>query len=235
MTKLLVSVRSVREARRASAGGADLVDIKEPSKGSLGASSLPVIQAIVQEFAAQVPVSAACGELLDASFAFEELPTDLAFAKLGLQGCAVVPDWRHRLRAAWSRIPPTIGRVGVGYADWRSCAAPPPEEVIRAAIDAGCRYVLIDTFDKSHHDLFSVVSTPSIDSWLRLAREGGLGTVLAGSLSASTLPRALRLRPDFVAVRGAACDGERTTSICTRRVKQLRAILAESSQHMRLL
>ncbi len=235
MTRLLVSVRGVWEARRASEGGADLVDIKEPSRGSLGATSMLVIQAIVQEFAGQVPVSAACGELLDARFAFEKLPRELAFAKLGLQGCAAVPDWRKRLRAAWNRIPPTIGRVGVAYADWKTCAAPPPHQVIRAAIDEGCRYVLIDTFDKRHHDLFSVVSTPAIDSWMRLAREGGLGTVIAGSLSASTLPRALRLRPDFVAVRGAACDGERTTSICTRRVKQLRAILAEPSQNMRLL
>ena len=110
MTRPLVSVRCVREARRASEGGADLVDIKEPSRGSLGAASMPVIQAIVQEFAVRVPVSAACGELLEARFAFEQLPTELAFAKIGLQGCAAVPDWRQRLRAAWSRIPPTIGR-----------------------------------------------------------------------------------------------------------------------------
>ena len=36
MTKLLVSVRDAAEAIDALAGGADLIDVKEPLAGSLG-------------------------------------------------------------------------------------------------------------------------------------------------------------------------------------------------------
>ena len=36
MTRLLVSVRSVDEALVAAAGGADFIDLKEPSQGALG-------------------------------------------------------------------------------------------------------------------------------------------------------------------------------------------------------
>ena len=38
MTGLLVSVRSAEEAEIALAGGANLIDIKEPSRGALGLS-----------------------------------------------------------------------------------------------------------------------------------------------------------------------------------------------------
>ena len=38
--QLLVSVRSAEEARAALEGGAALIDVKEPSRGSLGSASV---------------------------------------------------------------------------------------------------------------------------------------------------------------------------------------------------
>ncbi len=227
MTKLLVSVRSVDEARRAIQAGADLVDIKEPSRGSLGHASIAVIRAISQEFNGQIPLSAACGELLQEKIEFESLPPRLSFAKLGLQGCARVPSWRERLRAAWRRVPSSIRRVGVAYADWQTCEAPLPEAVIRESVDGGCSHLLIDTVDKRRAGLFSVVSPAVVARWMALAQAGGLGTVIAGSISASTLPIARRLQPDYVAVRGAACSGSRTSTICSDRIRQLRELLID--------
>ena len=51
MTKLLVSVRSVAEARIALAGGVDLIDVKEPRRGSLGAADAGIIAEIVAHVA----------------------------------------------------------------------------------------------------------------------------------------------------------------------------------------
>src|SRR5262249_6225382 len=48
MPRLLVSVRDVREAEAALAGGADLIDIKEPAHGPLGRADDAVIEFIVQ-------------------------------------------------------------------------------------------------------------------------------------------------------------------------------------------
>ena len=48
MTRLLVSVRSVEEAEAALAGGADLIDVKEPTRGSLGRADDAVIAAILR-------------------------------------------------------------------------------------------------------------------------------------------------------------------------------------------
>ena len=43
MTALLASVRSVAEAELALAGGADVIDLKDPSQGALGALPLSLI------------------------------------------------------------------------------------------------------------------------------------------------------------------------------------------------
>src|SRR5262245_40260453 len=65
---LLVSVRSVEEAEAALAGGAGLIDVKEPNNGALGFAGVEVIAAVLRMVAAQRPVSAALGELSDSSF-----------------------------------------------------------------------------------------------------------------------------------------------------------------------
>ncbi|MES1213307.1 MAG: (5-formylfuran-3-yl)methyl phosphate synthase, partial [Singulisphaera sp.] len=49
-TGLLVSVRDANEARDALLGGADLIDLKEPTRGSLGR----VDSAMIGEVVAQV-------------------------------------------------------------------------------------------------------------------------------------------------------------------------------------
>ena len=56
MTRLLVSVRSAAEARTALAGGADVIDVKEPAHGSLGRASTEVIREVIDAVAGCVPV-----------------------------------------------------------------------------------------------------------------------------------------------------------------------------------
>ncbi|MBK5187486.1 MAG: hypothetical protein JJD97_04525, partial [Gemmatimonadaceae bacterium] len=60
--RLLVSVRNAEEARTALAGGAEIIDAKEPSLGALGAVELGVLREIVQAVGRMRPVSAALGD-----------------------------------------------------------------------------------------------------------------------------------------------------------------------------
>ena len=70
MTKLLVSVRDAAEAEDAVEAGAHLIDVKEPTAGSLGAAPVEVVQDVVRVVAGRRPVSAAFGELSE----FDEAP-----------------------------------------------------------------------------------------------------------------------------------------------------------------
>src|SRR6266496_2650971 len=96
---LLVSVRSVAEALTALAGGADVIDVKEPSRGSLGAADDDTISAVVRAVNGRAPVSAALGELVDliGSPIGDGTPTlvdGVSLFKIGLARCRALNDWQ---------------------------------------------------------------------------------------------------------------------------------------------
>ena len=123
-TKLLVSVRDADEARLALGGGADLIDVKEPSRGPLGAADAATIERVSTAVAGRVPTSAALGELRDHG-PLATLPCGCVdYAKFGLSGCA--GDWTSPLRAALAALPEGVVGVAVCYADWKAACAPDP-------------------------------------------------------------------------------------------------------------
>ena len=68
MIQMLASVRTLNEARAAAASGVDLIDLKEPRRGALGAVPLQEIFAIVaalRERWPTLPISATIGDLPD--------------------------------------------------------------------------------------------------------------------------------------------------------------------------
>src|SRR5581483_9289165 len=142
---LLVSVRSAAEAEAALAGGAALIDVKEPRRGSLGRADDGTIAAVVRAVGGRRPVSAALGELAERR-AVPILP--LAFAKWGLAGKREHADWPGELRRAAGLLPPGCRPVAVAYADWRRAGAPAPTEVCAFAGAHHWGAFLIDTWRK---------------------------------------------------------------------------------------
>lgn len=214
MTKLLVSVRDACEAQAALDGGADLIDIKEPHRGSLGRADARTIAEIVHTIASRAPLSAAWGELSELPHHLGEASAaGLQFAKVGLAGSARHADW-SRQWTRWSRaLSPGVQPVAVAYADWRSCAAPSPVAVLQLADEARCAAVLIDTYDKQQGDLLAHWSLDELRRFVAEIQQTGRQAVIAGSLTFDTLQRVLPLAPSYVAVRGAVCRGDRTGPI----------------------
>ena len=130
MTNLLVSVRSAEEAEAALAGGAGLIDVKEPNHGALGFAGEDVIEEVLRVVDGRCPVSAALGELSsrlrlsargirDASSSLIPRALSrkrLAFAKWGLAGC---DTWAHELTQVAAHLPTGCRPVAVAYADWQ--------------------------------------------------------------------------------------------------------------------
>ena len=86
--RLLVSVRGSVEARAAVAGGADVIDAKDPARGALGAVRRDRLAAIRRAVGAARPVSAALGDAGDAAMvaAAAAAARGVAFVKLGFGG-----------------------------------------------------------------------------------------------------------------------------------------------------
>lgn len=239
MTKLLVSVRNVAEARIAAAAGVHLIDVKEPARGSLGAADATTICAIAEAIPAAAPLSAALGELTDwppdagqTALSLHRrllaLPAAVRFAKLGLAGCAARADWPGYWRAALEQFPAHVAPVAVAYADARDAQAPAVDEVWRLGRQCGCRALLLDTCLKRAGTLLDWFSLAQLSDWRRRVHDDGAVLVLAGSLTISAIETLLPIEPDYVAVRGAAClpAAGRTGTLDAALVSQLAALCA---------
>ena len=222
MTRLLISVRSAREAVTALAAGAHLIDVKEPRAGSLGPADPAVIARVSSQVAGRVPVSAALGELLEQPLAQTVARAKcVRYAKLGLAGCAEATNWVERWARVLDRFGPTTTPIAVAYADWRRARAPDPWRVLGLAIRLGCGGLLVDTFDKSRGGLLDALPPAALSELIRSCRAEGILVVLAGSLTRQSIRGVLRLAPDYIAVRGAACARNRQARLDGRRVREL--------------
>ena len=150
--KLLVSVVDAAEARLAAAGGVDVVDVKNPAEGSLGAPAPGVIAAVRDVLPAGLPLSAALGDLPSlpgtaALAAFGAARSGAAYVKLGLWGPSSAEEAVAVLRAARAAVDGDARVVAVAYADAaRVPSRPlPPSQLVAAAREAGVDGCLLDT------------------------------------------------------------------------------------------
>lgn len=222
MKRLLVSVRNTAEAQTALDCGVDLIDVKEPDRGALGAADPQVWSEVLSLVAGRAPVSCALGELVSLNAtAAAAVPLGVRYVKLGLAGALRFSDWSERWRQALAERPPGCGIVAVAYADWSTAGSPEPMDVLHAGKALGCSAVLIDTFDKAHGDVFRHWPAASLERFLDEVSAAGLITVLGGGLSWESLPRAIELPIDYIAVRGLACRGGRSGAIDSAACRRL--------------
>lgn len=229
--QLLVSVRDAAEARAAVAGGADIIDAKDPAGGALGAVSPEQLAGIRRAVPADRALTAALGDLPELAVLEERLatlnPGELAFGKIGLGGAKAPAATAVRL----SRTARLFNSRGVGglvvvaYADWLSAAAPPPAEVLTLAQLAGSAGVLLDTAAKDRGGLLQLWSTEQLAAFAGAVHKAGLFLALGGSLTSVDLPRALAAGADIIGVRGAVCGGGREGRVEMLRVRALRQAL----------
>jgi uncharacterized protein (UPF0264 family) len=211
----LVSVRDAAEAHAALAGGADLIDVKEPANGPLGRAADAVIAEVVRAVAGRVPVSAALGEL---HVNPDVPPARLDYVKWGLAGWEG-RDWRAVLAEAPRHA------VVVAYADWRAVAAPHAAEVVAFAAKRRSAAFLIDTAVKDGRTLLNCLPVEIVGLFADWCRENDVPLALAGSLGPDEVARLAHARPTWFAVRGAVCDGGRGGRVCADKVRRLRAAL----------
>ena len=233
--RLLVSVRSVEEAHAALAGGADILDVKEPSNGSLGRADLATIDAILAEPRVRetMMVTAAWGDLGDDGDAVDvddRVPAGLAFVKVGFAGEPNRLDWRRRFARLRESLGVQTPLIPAAYADAERAEAPDVEEIADLAIDLQTPYLLIDTHAKDGRGLWSWLDDCRLARLAERCVGAGVGLAVAGSLRAEDFDRLAPLPIAVLAVRGAACRGaDRNGSVDGERVRELKVRLASGA------
>jgi uncharacterized protein (UPF0264 family) len=211
--RLLVSVVDAAEARVAAAAGADVIDVKDPSRGALGEAAPQVVRAVRDATPAHLPVSAALGDgpfepAAAAALAGEAAASGAVFVKLGLRDTPLARA-DASLRAARTRLPGGIRLVVAGFADCERAGAPSPRDLPALAAAAGAQGCLLDTAVKDGRGLFQWLDDAELLAFVEACRGHGLFSALAGSLRVEDLARLGPIGPDLVGVRGAACVGDR--------------------------
>jgi (5-formylfuran-3-yl)methyl phosphate synthase len=229
---LLVSVRSAAEAKAALAGGADLIDVKEPSRGSLGRADASTQAAIVRVVAGRRPVSAALGELKDVSIdlGWPRPEPGVVLVKIGLADLGCRRTSLDGLIGFQQLVLPRISSadlVVVAYADWQRANAPPVVQVVDYALSQGCG-LLIDTWGKDGSTLLGWLTIEEATRYCGRFRQAGLPIALAGSLGLQQIRQLRGALPDWFAVRGSVCNGGRTGVVRAGLVRQMKYQLSDA-------
>jgi uncharacterized protein (UPF0264 family) len=232
MTQILISVRSLAEAKLLPLERIGIVDIKEPHRGPLGRADDCVVAEILSEVAGRTKVSAAMGEVCEPASRPMGLPP-ISYAKFGLgqsgRGSNWATEWGQRLR----ELPDATQPVAVIYADWQSAQAPSPMTILEEAKRLGCRAVLVDTYDKSGDSVFSHLPIDDLRDIKQFARSSGMKFVLAGGIgSDSDLELALSLEPDYLGVRGAVCEQSRVGEVSVQRLSDFLCRFEKLVEHL---
>jgi (5-formylfuran-3-yl)methyl phosphate synthase len=210
MTKMLASVTSVAEAKLALELGADIIDLKNPAAGALGALPEATIREIVRFVDARRPTSATIGDLpprrehlCEAVRATANCGVD--FVKVGF----FTPGEQVAYVRALANETTDTQLVAVLFADLK-----PDLTVLDALAAVGFRGAMLDTASKESGALRDCLDDALLAQFVRRARTLGLFAGLAGSLTLDDIEPLLALDADYLGFRGALCaDRERTASI----------------------
>lgn len=227
MTGMLASVRDLAEAQIVLDAGADLIDLKNPADGALGALPVDVIRGVVDFVAGRTVTSATAGNIdpdaitLQAAMA-RTASTGVDYVKAGL----FPPGWARggldyaEVFSCLTRLQPLSGarRIAVMFADLA-----PPLELVDAVAEAGFDGVMVDTALKQGRSLCDVAASAWLADFVARARGRALLCGLAGSVRIAHIDGLAALAPDYLGFRGALCVGaERGSELDRESVQRVR-------------
>ncbi|OMI91438.1 hypothetical protein BSZ07_00710 [Streptomyces sp. M1013] len=239
---LLISPDSVEEALECAkaAQHLDIVDVKRPEEGSLGANFPWVIKDIRGAVPADKPVSATVGDVpykpgTVAQAALGAVVSGATYIKVGLYGCTTPAQGVEVMQGVVRAVKdyrPDAFVVASGYADAHRIGCVNPLALPDIALRSGADAAMLDTAIKDGTGLFDHVPVEVCAEFVRRAHEAGLLAALAGSVKTGDLGALTRIGTDIVGVRGAVCEGgdRNTGRIQPRLVASFRA---EMDRHAR--
>lgn len=225
--KLLISVRSMEEALTAAAHGADLIDLKEPHAGALGALPHAIVETIVRELRPRHPalrISATVGDLAGSTAALIAAVLDsvVRMAHCGVDDVKVgiAPDEPALLSAlgalAQAGLPHGARVVPVLIAD---DGVPAALSALASRLPFAA--VMLDTQDKSRGSLVTRRTAAELRAFVATVHREGRIAGLAGSLRLDDLAALQSSHCDFAGFRGAVCAGDRRGELDAGRLAAL--------------
>lgn len=210
ITKWLASVESLEEAKLLVEQLPDILDMKNPSKGALGALTHQTVTEIVKWINKRCVCSATVGDLpMQAeiiSAAIRSMAeTGVDYVKVGLFD-------ESELIQCIQQLEPTIRSlnkpvIAVIFADQL-----PQQELIPLLAKSGFAGVMLDTARKDGQGLLNHLSVEALHQFVVEAKSTGVLCGLAGALRIEDIETLSPLQADYLGFRSALCQQHRRTN-----------------------
>ena len=225
MTGMLASVTSIKEAALVLNAGVDIIDLKNPELGALGALETNLVSDIVESISRASLTSATIGDIEPNDPALYELIISMAntgvdYVKVGLFNEQANECFIEVLnQAAKKNIKIIVVLFAENYSSLVSLG-----DLMRSGISG----VMLDTKNKSDKNLLSLLNRQELDEFVRLAKLHDLVTGLAGSLRYEDISSLLDIEADYLGFRGALCsENDRVKSIVTKNIFRIRNAITQ--------
>lgn len=204
-TGMLASVTTCAEAIIALEGGADIIDLKNPAHGALGALDDYTVRAAVAALAGRVPISATVGDLVEMDAdrigrAVKHMAENgVDYVKVGFfpgpTSAACLDALSAHARGGIRLVAVLFGDLG--YEDFH----------VPDFAAAGFAGIMLDTAIKGRGSIRGQIADSRLADFVVAAQTSGLLAGLAGSLAITDIAPLIELRPDYLGFRGALCSG----------------------------
>lgn len=232
--RLLVSPMNIEEARAALAGGADILDVKNPKEGSLGANFPWMIKAVAELSGGRVPVSATIGDLdykpgtaslaaLGAAFSGADY---IKVGLLGVRSAEQAGDMLNNIVRAVKDYDRNKKVVASAYSDFSRAGSISPMLLPAVAKRSGADVVMVDTAIKDGRSTFEFMNEQDLKEFISAGQSLGLQVAIAGTIGFEDLDLLKRINPDIIGVRGIVCGGDRKSSIKPELVNKLKLAIS---------
>ncbi|NHJ20890.1 MAG: hypothetical protein EAX91_08115 [Candidatus Lokiarchaeota archaeon] len=242
--KVLISIRSFEELLPAIEGGADIIDLKNPNEGSLGAA-FPWLIKEIRNYSSNFTLSVAIGDMpnLPGTAALASSGAAICGAdivKVGLLGPNSIKDGVKLLKSvvkATKNVDQNIIVVGAGYADSKIFNGINPMDIPEICNSAEADVAMLDTYIKDGRKLFDFIDSEQLSKFVNKAHKFKLLAALAGSIKPSDISTLYNLGTDIIGFRGAVCsESDRRNGVLEiNRVKKIVEISEKLTEKKRVV
>jgi (5-formylfuran-3-yl)methyl phosphate synthase len=213
MTQLLISVKNAQEAKLALAAGVDIIDLKDPNIGALGALDLAETKEIVdlvngKKLANVIQVSATIGEQ-HATVA--KLIIDIQTrADIGVDIIKIAISDLFQDTDFYNKIT-KITKIGIKIVAVFFADETMDLTLLPALKNAGFYGAMLDTQNK-HQNLLAFQTINQLQQFIKLGEQHQLASGLAGSLQPQHIDLLLEINPTYIGFRGGVCENSQRKS-----------------------
>lgn len=221
MTGMLASVRNLEEANIVYRGGVDIIDLKEPNHGALGAVPLKEIHHVVDELWEKCVISATVGNLPADAFMINHIVMQIAetgvdYIKVGMFSEQHIEDCLPKLVHCANK---GVAIIAVFFADMDF----ETDYAIQYAKQARLKGVMLDTAHKGSGSLLKHKNILQLEYFVNRAKQNNLLTGLAGSLTVEDILTLIKANPNYIGFRTALCTSkDRTSHLDRNAIQQVR-------------